>query len=389
MKILFVAPYVLYAMRSRPYHLLRHLSRRHAITVACIVQPAWAAQYLEDIRPFCEEIHTVGLNHFASAAQSLMALPSGKPMSVAYVASRQMKSLVARLAQDGAFDLIHTEFIRAAPYTAGLQGTPKVFDSVDSLALAYARGWRNRHGSLINRIIAYEEWLKMRRYEPEMLRAFDRVIVSSAIDQKFLASTAGPPVEVITNGVDHEYFYWEGRERDENSLVFVGGMNYYVNVDSVLNFYRHIFPRIRRRLPEARFSIVGAVPKKSIRNLAKDPAVEVTGTVPDIRPYLTRAAVFVCPLLAGSGVQNKLLQAMAMGTPIVTTSIASQPLQVQDGEHLLVADEPEQFAEAVMCLIKDKGLRQKLSVNARKYVEECHDWDSIGRKLEAIYQSLL
>ena len=320
---------------------------------------------------------------------SLLALPTRRPMSVAYFSSNQMKSLVNRLVQESEFDLIHTEFIRAAPYTADLQGVPKLFDSVDSLTLAYERGWRNRHGRLSNRIIAFEEWLKMRNYEPKMIRSFDQVIVSSSVDQKFLTSATGPAVDVVPNGVDHDYFYWDDQERDENSIVFVGQMNYYVNVDSVLHFYTSTFTKIQKQNPKVRFSIVGADPQKSIRDLAKRPAVEVTGFVPDIRPYIARAAVFVCPMVCGSGIQNKLLHAMAMGTPVVTTSLAIQALKVKDGEHLLVADEPQQFADAVVSLMTDKNLRMRLSSNARSYIQEYHDWDSMGQKLEAVYRRML
>lgn len=310
-------------------------------------------------------------------------------MSVAYFSSSKMESQIYRLLKESKFDLVHTEHIRTAHCTSDFQGIPKLFDSVDSLTLAYERGWRNRNGSIPNRIIALEEWIKMRHYEPNMIRAFDQVIVSSPIDQKYLTSDSGTAVEVIPNGVDLEYFNWDSRERDENSIVFVGLMNYYVNVDSVLHFYRSIFPIIQKQLPKVRFSIVGADPKKSILNLAKDPAVEVTGFVNDIRPFIARAAVFICPMVGGSGIQNKMLHAMAMGTPVVTTSIAIQALRVKNGEHLLVADEPLQFANAAITMMSNKSLRNKLSVNARNYIQEYHNWDSIGQKLDEIYRKLL
>lgn len=387
MNILFVTPYI--PIRQRPYELLRFLSQNHEITVACIAEPNTNSRNLDELRPYCKEIHTIDLNRYACIAQSLAALPSKKPMSVAYFASKRMKSMVEHLVQGSNFDIVHTEFIRAAPYSADVKGIPKLFDSVDSLALAYERGWRNRGGSISNRIIAFEEWIKMRQYEPDMIRSFDRVIVSSPVDQRFLTSANGPAVDIIPNGVDYKYFHYDDRERDLNSIVFVGQMNYYVNVDSILHFCRHTYPIIQKQRPEVRFSIVGVNPRKSIRNLAKNPAIEVTGFVPDLRPYVTRAAVFVCPLLAGSGIQNKLLQAMALGTPIVTTSIATQALKVKDGEHLLIADEPQQFADRVAALITDINLQKRLSVNARSYVEENHDWSSIGKKLESIYGNML
>ena len=389
MKILYITPYIPSSLRVRPYRLIQYLSQKHEITVVGIVQPAWTSQFLDDLRPLCKEVYAIKLNRYSCLVNSLFALPSRKPMSVAYFSSSQMKSLVERLVQEEDFDLIHTEFIRAAPYSADLIGIPKLFDSVDSLTLAYERGWRNRGGSIYNRIIALEEWIKMHRYEPNMIRSFDRVIVSSPIDQEYLSSASGQIVDVIPNGVDYNYFKYDDRERDVNSIIFVGQMNYYANVDSILHFCHYTFPIIQKLCPEVRLSIVGVNPKKTIRKLTRNPAIEVTGYVPDFRSYVTRAAVFVCPLLFGSGIQNKLLQSMAMGTPIATTSIATQAIQVKDGEHLLIADEPQQFAEAVASLIKNKNLREQLSVNARDYILEHHDWASIGHKLEAIYESML
>ncbi len=389
MKILYIAPYLPSSLRIRPNRLIRYLSKKHEITVVGLVHPAWTKRFLNDLRPFCKDLYAIDLNRYSCIVKSLLALPSRKPMSVAYFSSSTMESQVKRLVKESKFDLIHTEFIRAAPYSADLHGLPKLFDSVDSLTLAYERGWRNRYGTLSNRIIAYEEWLKMRSYEPKMIRAFDQVIVSSPIDQKYLTSDSGTNVEVIPNGVDQEYFKWDDQERDENSIVFVGQMNYYVNVDSVLHFYNSAFNKIQKQNPKIHFSIVGADPKKSISNLVKNPSVEVTGYVPDIRPYITRAAVFVCPMVCGSGIQNKILHAMAMGTPVVTTSLAIQALEVKDGEHLLVADDPQQFAEAVTSLLKNKNLQKQLSINARNYVHEHHDWDAIGQKLEAVYRRML
>lgn len=387
LKILFVTPYT--PIRVRPYELIRYLSRNHEITVVYIVYPTWTARFLNDVKTFCKQVHAVNLNRNLCLVNSLAALPSKKPMSVAYFASNRMKIIIERLVQDYDFDIIHTEFIRAAPFTADLQGIPKVFDSVDCLTLAYERGWRNTNISIFNRIVSLEEWIKMRTYEPKMLRSFNRILVSSPIDRKFLASESSPPVEIIQNGIDSDYFQYKDQDRDINHIVFVGQMNYYVNVDSILHFCDVIFPKIQKQLPDVRFSIVGMDPKQSVRNLSKNPAIEVTGFVPDIRPYLSRAAVFVCPLIAGSGIQNKLLQAMAIGTPIVTTSIATQAMQVKDGVHLLVADEPQQFAEAVVSFLTNINLRKRLSENAKNYIQEYHDWEAIGKKLDAIYESLL
>ena len=262
MKILFIAPYLPSTLRVRPYRLIQYLSKKHEITFVGLIQPAWTSQFLNDLKPFCREIYPIDLNRPTCIRNSLLAVPSRKPMSVAYFSSRKMESLIRRLVTESKFDLIHTEHIRAAPYAVDLKGLPRLFDSVDSLALAYERGWRNRRGSITNRIIAYEEWLKMRSFEPKIVRAFDQVIVSSPVDKKMLCSDSGPAVEVISNGVDLDYFNWDGREKDKNSIVFVGAMNYYVNVDSVLHFYNYIFANVKKKIRKFVFQLSAPIPKK-------------------------------------------------------------------------------------------------------------------------------
>jgi polysaccharide biosynthesis protein PslH len=389
LRILFVAPHIPTPIRLRPFQFIRHLSKKHQITVACIIQPKWSVKYVDYLSPLVEDICLVRLNRVVSALKSLAALPTPKPLSVAYFESTEIQDLIRKLVSGARYDLIHTEFIRAASYTSEMKGIPKLFDSVDSICLAYERGWRNRHSSWRNRIIAYEEWIKMRFYEPNVIRKYDRVIVSSSIDQQYLQAPNGTRVEVVTNGVDfHKLKFWDG-ERDDKELLFVGGMNYYVNVDSMLFFYHHILPIIRQSHPGVHLTIVGVDPHTSIRKLAKDPGITVTGYVPDLWPYLSRATVFICPLLSGSGIQNKLLEAFSVGTPVVSTSIASQALRVQNGEDLLIADNPMEFARSVSTLLSSIKLQQKLSVNGRRYVEQNHDWEIIGQQLEDIYYSIL
>jgi sugar transferase (PEP-CTERM/EpsH1 system associated) len=393
LRILFVTPYVPGSPRLRPNGFLRELSKKHRVTSVCFVYPPWEERYLQEVESYCEAVYPVIPNRWFAYASGLAALPSPLPASVGFCSSRKIKSIIRDLIATEKFDLLHTEFLRAAPYTADITGIPKVFDAVDSLALAYDRARSNPHGSLINRAFTTTEWLKMRSYEPRMLQHFDHVLVSSPVDGSHLESSPGPQVEVLPNGVDLDYFSYQGngRNKAENSdrLVFLGKMSYYVNVDSMLYFSQHILPLIQAHRPDVRISIVGWQPTSAIQSLAANPAIKVTGGVPDVRPYLANATVCVCPMISGSGIQNKVLQAMAIGTPVVTTSLACQAMQVNHEEHLLVADNPETFALQVVRLLADPELRRKLSQNARSYVERNHDWVEIGKQLENMYYRIL
>lgn len=389
LNILFVTPYVPASVRIRPNGFLKYLCKKHRVTIVCFVHPAWEAAYLNELYNFCDNVYPVIPAKYETYTRALLGLPSRTPISIAICSSPKLKSIIRQQIIENKFDIIHTEFIRAAQYTCDIKNIPKVFDAVDSMKLAFQRAFHNPNSNLIIRALALEEWLKLKSYEPRMLRSFDHIVVSSPIDRNFLLIENGPEVEVIPNGIDLNYFQLDVSEHDENKLVFLGKMNYYVNVDSMVHFSKNILPQIQARRPKTKLTIVGWNPTRSIRSLESNPSITVTGGVPDVRPHLSNAAIFVAPLLSGAGIQNKVLQSMAIGTPIVATSLVCQGLGVNDGEHLLVADEPKEFSQAVLHLMDDKSLRNRLSNNARRYVEQNHDWNTICSQLENIYYKML
>jgi polysaccharide biosynthesis protein PslH len=388
LRILFVTPYVPSAVRIRPLAFIRELARLgHQVTLACLVQPAWETKYLEDVRPYCLELHPVSMSRSESLLRTFASLPTRTPLSVAYCHSTEFGKVVQDLHRSNGFDLIHTEFVRAAPVTLELNGIRKVFDAVDSIALANRRSIGAPHVSLKQRVVSYVEWFKLHRYEPWITRQYDRVLVSSPADKKVLEH-AGQPVDVIPNGVDSKYFEYYSGPRKLANIVFLGKMSYYVNVASVLWFYRQVFPKLQVRHPDVKFIIVGREPSKAVRALEANPAVEVTGTVADVRPYLEQAALAICPMVSGSGIQNKMLEAMSVGTPCVATSLAVQALGVTSKE-VKIADRAEDFAEAVLDLFEQPELRRKMSEYGRCYVEQFHGWERIGQRLDRVYSETI
>lgn len=389
MRILFVTPYVPSTVRIRPYAFIRGLAKRgHDVTLACLVQPSWEDHYLDGVKQYCREVHPIYLDRFEPQRNVLASLLTGVPMSVAYCRSRRMMALVRQLAQSGHYDLIHTEFVRAVPFTADLSCCPKVYDAVDSLTLTYRRTFTAPYIPLSRRLVLLLDWLKMRRFEPLALRYFDRVLVSSPSDQEALGRGDGKEVTVVPNGVDLDAFAFHDGARDEARVAFLGKMSYHVNVASILWFYHQVFPLIRRHRPDVRLEIVGRDPVPKVTALAVDDAVEVTGTVADVRPYLTRATISICPMVTGAGIQNKMLEALAVGTPTVSTAIACQALAVEPDREVLVADTAEGFATGVLELLENGALRHQLAINGRRYVERRHDWAGISRHLEEVYDSL-
>jgi glycosyltransferase involved in cell wall biosynthesis len=227
-----------------------------------------------------------------------------------------------------------------------------------------------------------------------MIDLFSRVLVTSQQDKDALISLSAMPgisdrVTVIPNGVDLEYFSPAPEvERKENSIVISGKMSYHANITMVLNFVETIWPKIEAQRPGVQLWVVGKDPTKEILALSKRPNITVTGTVKDLRPYLRRAAVAAVPLVYGAGIQNKVLESMACGTPVVAAPGAVAALQVEAGQHLLTADRADDFAEKTIRLLNCAEERTAVGAAGREYVIRNHNWDRITANLEEVYHAV-
>ena len=285
-----------------------------------------------------------------------------------------------------AIDLVHIEHLRAAHLVALVPAAiPKVYDAVDCISLLLERTLASSH-SWRQRLLAALELQRCRAYESLILNRFDQVAVTSPEDQRALSALAPQSrVAVIPNGVDLDYFYPLDVPRETATLVFSGKMSYHANVTALLHFYRNIFPLIKKHKPDVRLRVVGNDPPPVVSALARDPSVSVTGYLPDIRPSLGCATVAICPVTVKVGIQNKLLESMAMGLPTVSTKEGIQGLSVEPGRDLLVADDPIEFADHVCQLLSDPDLRTQIGLAGRKYVEAYHRWEDAAEKLERLY----
>jgi glycosyltransferase involved in cell wall biosynthesis len=235
---------------------------------------------------------------------------------------------------------------------------------------------------------------RTRCYESRLLERYARVLVTSPMDRTALAkiSTVQPVGEqlvVLPNGVDLDYFTPLDIPRDPVTLIFTGKMSYHANIAAAQDLITQVMPMIWAQLPEAKLVIAGKDPPARLTALAGDPRIMITGTVPDLRPYLAHAAVSVSPIRYGVGIQNKVLEAMAMATPVITTPQALTSLQAQAGSDLLVADTPQAVAQAAVNLLSDQKLRQKIGQAGRNYLETYHDWRVTAQNLEAVYREVM
>jgi len=228
----------------------------------------------------------------------------------------------------------------------------------------------------------------MLAYERAAVARFPALLVTSQADAEALGG--GDKVRVLPMGVDLCRFKFQGPEgRDPATLVFTGNMGYHPNEEAVFWFAREVWSRIKEANPEARWQIVGANPGARVRDLARTyPGVEVMGRVPDIGEHLGRATLAVCPVRSGSGIQMKVQEAMATGTPVVATSTANRGVGAAPASELIVRDDPAEFAAAVSALLGDQAARARLGAAGRAFVEQHFSWEQHGRELSGIYEGL-
>ncbi len=396
MNILFVVPYVPNLVRVRPYNLIKHLAARgNRVTVLTVWSSAQEQADLAHLRQICHEVHAVSMPVWHSLVNSLLALPSRrKPLQSVYSWKPQ---LVAHLNGQSPYDVVHVEHLRGSRYGLHLRHRtqlPVVWDSVDCITHLFRQA-ASQSKNVTGRL---RSWLDLERtawYEGWLLDKFHHVLVTSPVDREALLSlkhngSQPAPISVLGNGVDVDHFSPNPSvEREPATLVISGKMSYHANVTMTLHLVREIMPAVWQQRPEARLLIVGKDPTREIQVLAENPNITVTGTVASLPPYLQRATVAVAPITYGAGMQNKILEAMSCGTPVVTTPQAVTSLSLEPGRDLVVADTPESYAQAILDVLAQPQRQAELSRNGRCYVEQYHHWPNVAARLETIYREAI
>lgn len=408
MNILFVVPYVPTPIRTRPYHLARALARRgHALTLATLWEGPAERQALDEFERAGMRVLAEPLERRRILGNLVQVLPGRQPLQARYSWHPGLARRMLAAVQAGQFDAIHVEHLRAAEYGLFLKAqangrTPGiVWDSVDCISLLFEQAVRHSQ-SRFGRWATRFDLPRTRRYEAWLLGQFQRVLVTSQADRLALESLAGPaaletspaPIVVLPNGVDGEKFSpiptdvdtSVGMGSEQQTVIFTGKMSYHANITAARHLVENIMPLVWAHKPGVQLWLVGKDPAGSLMALGRgEPRLHVQGQAPDLAPYIRQAAVSVAPIVYGAGIQNKVLEAMACGTPVVSSPQAAQALQAVDGQDLLVAADPAAFAAAILRLLDDPALRQRLGQNGRRYVLRCHDWDAAAGQLEAIY----
>ncbi|RPJ66867.1 MAG: glycosyltransferase [Acidobacteria bacterium] len=383
--------------KLRSWHLLRHLAARHEVTFLCFADPAAAPSDVDGMRQVCRTVETVPRTPVAKGTarfylDAARYLADSLPYAVAAYRSRAYRERVASLLAGRRFDALVCDFLVPAVNMPADTGCPSLLFTHN----VEAEIWR-RHAETAEpawkQVLLRSQWRRMLRFEGETVARFDSVLAVSEADRDTLAALyprqLRGPVHVIPTGVDVEYFRSAlGLQRDPVRLVFTGSMDWLPNEDGVLYFCREILPRIRQSVPDVRLSIVGRQPTPAVQRLAEeDRSIDVTGRVEDIRPHVGRARVAVVPLRVGGGTRLKIYEAMAMGTPVVSTTIGAEGLPLSPGRDLALADHPESFAAAVVRLVRNDQAWTAMADAALHLVTERYDWSAVAGALEHAIQA--
>jgi sugar transferase (PEP-CTERM/EpsH1 system associated) len=387
MRILFLAQRVPYPPdrgdKITTYREVAHLARRHEVSVACLADGPEDLANVKGLGPLTASIDAVPLRRRRARARALAALATGAPLTVAYFNERELHQRVAARLAAERFDAAVVYSSGMAQFVERYAGLPRVMQFADLDSLKWAQYARDVRPPLCWVYAAEER--RLLRYERHIATTFSHSLVSTPRElQDFERLIPGAPASCVSNGVDLEYFAPQPAEKAPASLVFTGVMDYFPNVQGVTWFCQEVLPLVRAEVPAVTFTVCGSRPTPAIQALGRLPGVTVTGRVPDVRPYLARSEVGVVPLRIARGIQNKLLEAMAMGLPTVTTTPAFEGAGAAAGSDLLVADSPAEFAAAAVRLLRDAGLCERLGRAARAFTEAQYRWETQLARLDDV-----
>jgi sugar transferase (PEP-CTERM/EpsH1 system associated) len=379
--------------KIRSFHLLKHLSSCYRVHLGTFIDDAADRRYIPEVRELCGEAYFARLNPPVAKLRSLWGLISGEPLTLVYYRDRGLDTWAKRILRQRSIARIVVFSSAMAQYADGItmNGVRRVIDFVDVDSdkwCQYARSRRWPMGWVYQR-----ESETLLDYERQVAGRFDACIFVSEPEARLFARLAPEMAErasFVNNGVDGDYFsptrvYPVPYSPDQKVLVFTGAMDYWANADAVAWFAREVFPLVRQQIPDAYFYIVGARPSAAVCRLTHVPGIQVTGSVEDIRPYLAHAQLAVAPLRIARGVQNKVLEAMAMGRPVVATPLALEGIAARPGRDVLVADHPRQFADLVVEIMQ-RGNLASLGWNARQYVLKHYNWTENLKRLEDLLE---
>jgi len=391
LKLLFFAnriPYPPYrGDKLKIYNLAKQLKDKHELHLLTFVQTKEEHAYRAELEKVFKKVHLVYLPKWHSALNCLTALWDRRPLQLLYFQSKTMARSLNKVLEEDRFDAVHVQHLRLSPYLAQRNDIPRILDMPDAFSLYWDRRKKAQKNPLLK---AFETIEQKRVFKAEKIMAkYDLSLVCSAEDLEYLKEKHQiDNLRLLPNGVDLETFSVSGHDYTHNhTLLFTGNMDYAPNVDAVCYFTEQILPGIKREFPAVKFIIAGQRPVKKVLALASD-SVIITGFVKDLAAVYNEASVVVAPLRYGAGTQNKVLEGMAMGVPVVCSNIGFKGLGVNSGEGAIMQTEPGVFANSVIELLRSEALRKQVGEKGRSIIVAKFGWPAIAAKLSGYFQDI-
>jgi len=374
--------------KIRPFNMIRHLARSHRVVVCSLARSDAEAAEAQGIKPHCAEFHVAQVDDRVQTLRMVAALPTPITASAAYFHSGRLARTIDALLAQRSFDLIFVHCSSVAHYVQRVRDVPKILDFGDMDSQKWLEYAQYKPFPLS---LGYRwEGVRLAAEEKRLARRFDFCTATTRAEWETLKELgAKTPNDWFPNGVDSEFFAPADGTYDGDTIVFVGRMDYYPNQQCMFDFCTHVLPRLQAQRPALKLQIVGADPSPAVRKLGELKGVTVTGSVPDVRPYVTRAALTVAPLRIARGTQNKILEAMAMGVPVVCSHVAAGGVDAVAGEHIIAATTPEETCSSILRILDDPAERARLAHSGRTRVLSHHAWPSSMRRLDAIVERCL
>lgn len=385
MKILFLTPRFPYPVnrgdKGRCFHIARVLSKQHELSLLSFIQSQNEREFIPHLKEFFKEVHIVYLQKIKSYINMGSYFCKNKPLQVGYFRSNKFLKKLKELLAKERYDIVYAFHIRMAPYLQICSNTYRILDLTDAVSL------------FMNRLYNYVPWYKkplysieigrLQKYERETLIKFEECWIVSDEDKAIVENgRVFENLHVVPLGVDNDFFRSIGATFGKN-IIFVGYMGV-ESVDSVLYFYNKIWPKVKSMTTGAKFYIIGANPPSKIKKLHNRNDMFVTGFVSDLKEYYQKAAVVIAPMRFVAGMQTKILEAMSMEVPVVTTSFGNEGINAQDGKEIFVENDPSDFAEKVSFLLNNPTARKEIGRMGREFVKAKYNWNNVCKRINVI-----
>ncbi|MAX81398.1 MAG: hypothetical protein CL843_14655 [Crocinitomicaceae bacterium] len=382
MKVLFLLSRIPYPLikgdKLRAFHHIREVSKQHKIILVCLTDTQPHEEALEALKPYCEEIHIIPLKRPLIGLNLIKAFMSHLPFQVHYFYHKKAQKSIDKIVETHLPKHIFCQLIRTSEYVRKYQLIPSTLDYMD----AFSKGIERRMNKAfpLMKPLFRTEYKRLKQYETDIFKHFNNKTIISAQDRALIEHPRKGEIQILKNGVDLDYFTPSNGSEKKYDLCFVGNMSYQPNITAVQYIAKEILPQIHRTLPHVKLLIAGANPAPSVK-LLKSKHITVQGWLPDIREAYCSSKLFLAPMTIGTGLQNKLLEAMSMGMPCVTTPLANKALKATHQKEILIGSTTEELVKHTLSALLDSELYNKLSLNGLQFVQNNYSWSKNSQPL--------